>query len=56
MLMQTVNEDAEEGGTQLAARSEADGWTLAGATLTTNIDSREPSSRDWTAPACGHVP
>ena len=36
MLLQTVKEDAEDGGTELAGLSEADGWTLAGATLTAN--------------------
>ena len=36
MLVQTVNEGAEEGVPERAALSEADGWTLAGATLTTN--------------------
>ena len=36
MLVQTANEDAKEGGTEWAALSKTDGWTLAGATLTTN--------------------
>ena len=35
IMIQTSNEDAEEGGTEWAARSEADG-SLAWATLTTN--------------------
>ena len=36
MVVQTINEDAEESGTERAALSEANGWALAWATLTSN--------------------
>ena len=36
MVVQTINEYAEEGGTEWAALSEADGWALAWATPTTD--------------------
>ena len=36
MGVQTINEYAEEGGTEWATLSEADGWALAWATLTTD--------------------
>ncbi len=34
MVMQPINEDAKQGGTEWAALSEPNGWTLAVATLT----------------------
>ena len=34
MAVQTINEDAKEGGTERAALSEANGWALAGGTPT----------------------
>ena len=37
MVMQPINENAKQGGTEWAALSEPNGWTLAVATLT--IDS-----------------
>ena len=36
MMVQTINEDAEESYTEWAALSEADAWALAWATLTSN--------------------
>ena len=44
MVVQTSNEDAKEGGTEWAALFEADGWTLAWATLTTNPHRQQKAS------------
>ncbi|DBA75838.1 TPA: hypothetical protein ACH3X1_010241 [Trebouxia sp. C0004] len=47
MVMQPINEDAKQGGTEWAALPEPNGWTLAVATLTiVLIDSKEPSYKD----------
>ena len=47
MVMQPINEDAKQGGTEWAALSEPNGWTLAVATLTIDpLDSKEPSYKD----------
>ena len=40
MMVQTINEDAEESGTEWAALSEADGWALAWATLNSHRQQR----------------
>ena len=41
MVMQTINEDAEQGGTERAALPEANGWALALPTLTTNPHGKQ---------------
>ena len=56
MVVQTINEDAEQSGTEWAALSEADGWALAWATLTSNSHRQQRAIIQGLDPACGHAP
>ena len=55
MVMQPIDEDAKQGGTEWAALPEPNGWTLAVATLTIDPGCARERERDYNALASQQV-
>ncbi|DBA79816.1 TPA: hypothetical protein ACH3X1_008476 [Trebouxia sp. C0004] len=56
MVMQPINEDAKQGGTEWAALPEPNGWTLAVATMTIDPHRQQRAIIQGLRPTCGHAP
>ncbi|DBA79818.1 TPA: hypothetical protein ACH3X1_008478 [Trebouxia sp. C0004] len=55
MVMQPINEDAKQGGTEWAALPEPNGWTLAVATMTIDPHRQQRAIIQGLRPTCGHI-